>query len=183
MTEGGSSLIRPGIGARAGLLALLALAAMGASLRNQWSQDEPPLIQNNPTVHQWSGLVSGFAGPYWAPPSTGGLYRPLARSAATLQWMLGGGRAWPFHLGDLLLYVALVLAVWGLARELLTPTQAWIAAALFAVHPVHVEAVALAVDQGELIAGIAATIGALLFLRWRRGLLPGRTAGIAIAAL
>jgi hypothetical protein len=168
---------------RAALLASLALAAMGASLRNRWAQDEPPLIQNNATIHQWSGLVSGFAGPYWPPPSTGGLYRPLARSAATLQWMLGGGRAWPFHLGDLLLYVTLVLTVWGLARELLTPTQAWIAAALFAVHPVHAEAVALSVDQGELITGIAAALGALLYLRWRSGVLPGRIAFAAIAAL
>lgn len=172
-----------GPGVRAGLLALLALAAMGASLRNAWSQDEPPLIQHNTTVHQWSGLVSGFTGAYWPAPSKGGLYRPLARSAATVQWMLGGGRPWPFHLVDLLLYAGVVLAVWGLARELLTPAQAWIAAALFAVHPVHVEAVAISVDQGELVAGIAAALGAAAFLRWRRGALPGRQAFAAIAGL
>lgn len=167
----------------AALLASLALVAMGASLRNDWAQDEPPLLQNNAAVHQWSGLLSGFSAPYWPPPNTGGLYRPLARSTATLQWMLGGGHPWVFHLVDLLLYVALVLAVWALAGELLSPTQAWIAAALFAVHPVHVEAVAIAVDQGESVTGIAAALGALAYLRWRRGALPGRTAFMVTAGL
>ncbi|HET7043036.1 MAG TPA: tetratricopeptide repeat protein [Gemmatimonadales bacterium] len=177
------SVPRASAGLRTALLALLALAAMGGVLRNRWAQDEPALLQQNGAIHTWSGLASGFTAPYWPPPHTGGLYRPLARSTATLQWILGGGRAWPFHLVDLLLYVTLVLALWGLGRELLTPTQAWIAAALFAVHPVHVEAVAIAVDQGELVVGIAAAIGALAFLRWRRGALSGRTASGAIAAL
>lgn len=158
---------------QATLLACIALAAMGASLRNQWAQDDPPLIQGNPAVHTWKGLVSGFTEAYWPPPNTGGLYRPLARAAATVQWILGAGRPWIFRVTGLLLYIGLVLAVWGLARELLTPTQAWIAAALFAVHPVHVEAVAIAVDQGELVAGIAAALGGYAFIRWRRATLSG----------
>jgi protein O-mannosyl-transferase len=150
-------------------LVALALLAMGTSLQNGWVQDDPPLVSRNPAVHQWSGLTSGFVQPYWPAPSEGGLYRPLARSLHTLVWMTTGGSLIATRLLDLLLYVALTLSLFALARALLAPGQAWIAAALFAVHPVHVEAVAVAVNQGELIVGIAASLAAVAWLQWMRG--------------
>ena len=165
------------------LLLLLATLAMGRSLRNGWIQDDPPLILNNPRVHEVSGLWSGFTEAYWPPPSQGGLYRPLARSSATTIWILSGGALWAFRLAGLLLYLVTVVAVWALARELLAPGQAWVAAALFAVHPVHTEAVGIAIDQGELVVALAAAVSVVAWLRWRRGELPdGATFGILGAA-
>lgn len=160
------------------VLLLLGLVAMGGALRNDWVQDDPPLVLGNERVHEWSGLWTGFVEPYWPPPSPGGLYRPLARSFLTLQWMASAGALPVFRVIDLLLYLGLVLAVWALARELLTQRQAWIAAALFAVHPVHVEAAAVAVNQGELVAAIAVCLAAVAWLRWMRGL---RSTGPTIA--
>ena len=157
-------------------LVLLGLLAMGRSLGAGWVQDDPPLIQGNPAVHQWSGLWTGFTEPYWPPPSEGALYRPLARAFHTLQWMVGEGHLWVFRVTDLALYLLLVLAVHALAREWLDARRAWIAAALFAVHPVHVEAVAVAVNQGELIVAILAAWSGLVWSRWRRGELSDRGA-------
>ena len=57
---------------------------------------------------------------------------------------------WSFRVGSILLYVAATWAVYQVAQRLLTPVAAVVAAALFAVHPVHVEAVAVAVNQAEL---------------------------------
>lgn len=150
-------------------LTLLATLAMGRSLGNGWVQDDAPLILNNARVHEVRGLWSGFTEAYWPPPSPGGLYRPLARTTATALWLASAGALWVFRVAGLLLYVAAVLAVWALARELLTPAQAWIAAALFAVHPVHTEAVAIAVDQGEVVVALAAALSVIAWLRWRRG--------------
>jgi hypothetical protein len=162
------------------LLLLLAALAMGRSLQNGWIQDDPPLILNNSRVHAVSGLWNGFTEAYWPPPSQGGLYRPLARSSATAIWILSGGELWAFRLAGLLLYLVTVLAVWAMARELLAPGQAWIAAALFAVHPVHTEAVAIAVDQGELVVALAAAVSVVAWLRWRKGELRD---GVAFAIL
>lgn len=172
------------------LLALLALAllAMGGSVRNGWIQDDPPLIEYNPRVHEITGLWSGFTEAYWPPPSPGGLYRPLARTVATLQWLAGDGSVLVFRGVGLALYLALVLAVYAVARQLLPPSPAWAAAALFAVHPVHVEAVAVAVDQGELVVALAACAVTLLWLRLGRGAEDPRmatalTAGTILVAL
>jgi hypothetical protein len=49
------------------------------------------------------------------------------------------------------LYAVATLSVWALLRRLVHPAAAWMGAAIFAVHPVHVEAVLEAVSQSELI--------------------------------
>lgn len=169
--------------AQVAALAILALLAMGPGIGNSWVQDEPPLVSLNPAVHTWSGLTSGFVMPYWPAPSSGGLYRPLARASHTLLWMTTDGSVLAFRIADLLLYVGLVLAVFALARALLAPDQAWIAAALFAVHPVHVEAVAVSVNQGELIVGIASALAAVAWLRWMRGTARAAPTEAMVAAL
>jgi hypothetical protein len=70
-----------------------------------------------------------------------------------LEWVIGGGRPVLFRVVSILIYIGAVLAVYRLARRLADRGPAWLAAALFAVHPVHVEAVALAVNQAELVVG------------------------------
>ena len=60
---------------------------------------------------------------------------------------------------------------------------AWVAAALFAVHPVHVEAVANGVGQAELWAALC-ILGAMgLYLRDRREGMLRRETGFMIVAL
>ncbi len=56
-----------------------------------------------------------------------------------------------------------------LARRLLPLWAAWVTAALFAVHPVHVEAVANVVGQSELIVAVALSRPTVLYLRDRHG--------------
>ena len=61
---------------------------------------------------------------------------------------------------------------------------AWVAAALFAVHPVHVEAVANVVGQSELLVAVGVLGATILYLRDRReGPLRARTAVAIVAAL
>ncbi len=70
-----------------------------------------------------------------------------------------------------------------LAAELTTPLVGLIAGALFAVHPVHVEAVSSVVGRSELMAGAGFAIALLCALRWRRSAwwLVGVLAGSALA--
>ena len=156
-------------------LAVLAVAAMGGVvLHRLYIQDEIPIILAHPLVQQASGFWRPFLVPYWPFPFSQDLYRPLSLVFFTAQWGFAGGRVWPFHLLDLVFYLLCIIALWRFGRRILTPAGAWLAAALFAIHPVHVEAVALAINQSETLVALALISGVGLYLDWRRSATPDR---------
>ena len=143
-------------------------------------QDDRLIVENNPTVHSLALAVHGFGEPYWPPPNQGGLYRPLTILTYAVDWLVGGGRGWLFHIMN---------AVWnGLAAVLVMVVfQRWLtgvgvaaAGLVFAVHPVHVEAVAGIVGRADLLATIG-ILGAILCAR--RGAWAGTLGCAAVAML
>ena len=119
-------------------VALLALAACVTSIGHDFTYDDRYVIMMNERVHSLSGFWRFFAQSYWPPKYGGDGYRPMVILLFAVQWVVGGGAAWVFHLVNILLAVATALAVYWMALALLPAAGAWIAAALFAVHPVHV---------------------------------------------
>lgn len=163
------------------LLVGITLLAMGRVLANGWVQDDIPLVLINDGVHGWSGLWTGFTGPWWPQPSTSGLYRPVAHALLTVGWMTGGGAPWVMHVLNLLCYLGAVVGVWILARRLLPEGSAWLAAALYAVHPVHTETVAMAVNQGESLVVAACACAAAWWVDGMTGARTRRWSLLAVA--
>lgn len=151
----------------AAAIALLAIGASAPSLPNVFVQDDIPVVLKNPDNHSISTPWTAFTRPYWPKPFSPDLYRPLMSVGLAAQWVAGGGSPLVFRVTSILLYVASAVAFFWLATMLLPIEAAWVAAALFAVHPVHVEAVAVAVNQGELIVGLIATLWVGLYVRAR----------------
>jgi 4-amino-4-deoxy-L-arabinose transferase-like glycosyltransferase len=89
-------------------------------------------------------------------------------SLFTLQWVAANGAPWIFHLVNILLAVATTLAVYWCAAAVLPTLGAWVAAALFAVHPVHVEVTGNVVGQSELIVALCLALAVGLYLRRRK---------------
>ncbi|MBM4188338.1 MAG: hypothetical protein FJ206_13640 [Gemmatimonadetes bacterium] len=146
-----------------GSLVALALGSSVTNLRNRYAQDDMGIIQKNSVVHSLADPGRFFTESYWPKPFSPALYRPLSTTSYALQWAVGDGRPIVFRIVSNLLYLATTLAVFALATRLLPPLAAWLAAAFFAVHPVHVESVAVAVNQSEQVVGL---IAALLVLRY-----------------
>src|SRR5258708_31525497 len=94
-------------------------------------------------------------------------YRPLTILAYSLEWAAGHGKPWLFHAVNIGMYAAISVAVFYLAETCLPFAAAWVAAALFAVHPVHVEAVASVVGQSELLAALFMIPAVALYIRRR----------------
>lgn len=148
------------------LVVLAAILVYGNALHNGFVLDDGPVVLRNPIVHSLDGLWRAFTEPYWPPPSNGGQYRPLGTISFALDWAASGGDPRWLHAANILWHAAAALLVWFLAVELLAPAAALIAALLFAVHPVHVEAVANLVGRLEPMATVF-VLAALLAHRKR----------------
>ncbi|HUQ81090.1 MAG TPA: tetratricopeptide repeat protein [Gemmatimonadaceae bacterium] len=158
---------RSRLAAYAAVITLAALASF-PSLGNGFALDDLPIVADNPAVHSLDHLFRLFGLPYWPPRFGVSLYRPVLTSAFALQWSVANGAPWVFHATNIILYAALSAVVLGLLRQLLPPAAAFAAGALFAVHPVHVEAVGNVVGQGELITSIAAVAAVVSYIQGRR---------------
>ena len=149
------------------LVGLLALVASIGGLLNQYTQDDIPIIWKNPAIHSLGGIGELFTKSYWPPPFISAHYRPLAPVSFALEWALGGGSPIVFRLVSYLLYAAVSVGVYHVARLRLPTIVAFGVAALFAVHPLHVEAVALAVNQPELWIGLIFCFAVYRYVRVR----------------
>jgi protein O-mannosyl-transferase len=157
------------VGGRArATIALLALGASLSGLGNGFAYDDRPVILKNGRLHHILHIGRLWSQTYWPPSMGAALYRPLTMTAFSIEWWAGHGAPWVFHAVNILLYVLTCLLVFWLATLVLTRTAAWLAAALFAVHPVHVEAVANAVGQSELWAACGVVAAVAAYIRFRR---------------
>jgi hypothetical protein len=162
----------------------LAVAASITSLTNGFALDDLPIIALDPRAHAFSAVWRFCCTSYWPRGYGAGLYRPLTSMLLAGEWAVGHGAPVVFHAVSIVLYALVCRAVYVLARELLEPEWAALAAALFAVHPAHVEVVANVVGQAELVVALAVTTAVTVYVRARRstdGRLARRTLiGIAV---
>src|SRR3989442_14159804 len=133
-------------------VAACAVVVYLGALWNRFAVDDLPIIVLNPLVGDASGMWRAFAAPYWPSDLGGHMYRPLVIASFALDHLIDGA-AW-FHGVNLLWHAGAAVAVAALARRWMGDVGALVAGLLFAVHPVHVEAVANVVGRAELMAAV-----------------------------
>jgi hypothetical protein len=161
------------------------LAACAAALlylqttRFDFAYDDASVVETHPQVtgHMWGAI---FASPYHVGADVRvqtGAYRPLTIASLAANHALSGLRPWSYHLANVLLHALASALVVAFAVELgLTPGAALVGGLAFAVHPVHVEAVANVAGRAELLSTSLALLGLCAYARSRlvaAGLLLG----------
>ena len=131
-----------------------------------WSQSQ--------AVPEWSGL-----GTIWSWPSRiyqEAHYWPLTYTTFWLEHKIWGLAPAGYHVVNVLLHLLNSLLVWRLLLRLAVP-GAWVVAAVFAVHPLHVESVAWIIERKDVLSAILYLAAVLVWLRfleqprpWRYGL-------------
>ena len=121
---------------------------------------------NEPVVHAWAGLWNIWFSP--ADIEKEGHYWPIMYTTFWLEHKLWGLAPFGYHLVNVLLYMVNVLLLWALLRRLAVP-GAWAVAAVFAVHPMHVESVAWVMGRKDLLSGLFYMAAALCWIRSMEG--------------
>ncbi|MBN1517868.1 glycosyltransferase family 39 protein [Candidatus Sumerlaeota bacterium] len=88
----------------------------------------------------------------------------------TMYWIevhLWGFNAFAFHLINVLLHALNSILLWVVLRKMKLP-GAWLAAVIFAVHPVHAESVAWVHERKDVLSATFYFSAFLLFLEFRK---------------
>jgi len=146
-----------------GLLALTALAYERLRVNDFIDMDDELFVLHN--THVQAGLTwRGFRWA-WTNEAGGNNWFPLTWLSLQLDAQLYGLNPRGYHLTNLLLHGASVVALFLVLRGMTgRPGRSALVAGLFAVHPQHVEAVAWAAGRRDVLSGLFAvlTLGAYL---------------------
>jgi len=154
------------------LIALTALVFQGV-LAGAFVFDDVPLIVENPsvtTLGRWKLLFLGSIWSFRGPTDSSHFYRPLQMFTYWLLYRIAGPNPAPFHLLQLGVYAGGVWLVFRLGRGLLRhDLAALVGALLWALHPLHVEAVAWISALADAGSGLLVMVSFWLFLRAEKG--------------
>ncbi len=139
-------------------LILLAVLPFLPSVAGDFIEDDRTIIRDRIELRDPSNIPALFAQTYWPRELPGGLYRPLTMASYAIDRVVFGVDATGapsrvgVHVGNLILNAIAVLLLFGILRVRSGDSfAAFLGAALFAVHPVHVEAVSHMVGRADLL--------------------------------
>lgn len=177
------------------LAGFIAISCYANSLLGDFAYDDEYVIRTNPNIRSLANVRAIWLTDWWyfagaedgltpdlRDPDRDRLYRPLTIFSFALNYAVHGLRPLGYHAVNVFLHGLVTLLVWRLAERLFhKPRVAGITALLFAVHPIHAEAVANVVGRAEILAALFLLAG-LLFLLPRAGM-PSPTRIIAGGAM
>lgn len=154
------------------LLAVGAVAFLvyANTLAGDFVLDDVPAIAENRLVHAPRGLGEIFRTQYWDASIPRNLYRPLVLLTYVAEYRAWGDEPAGYHATNALLHaVNSCLVVLLAAAVLASAPAAFVAGLLFAVHPIHVEAVANVTGRPDLMATTFVLLFLVLRVRARAG--------------
>lgn len=157
------------------LLGIIAFVVYFNTLGHGFVLDDFTVIKNNKIVRKGISAIPEILGtPYrrgWF-ITQNDLYRPLSLVMFAIEYQLGNGSAWAGHFMNVLVYAGGVVALFLFLHKLLGEKRmvvAFIAAVLFALHPIHTEVVANIKSRDELLCFFLAFVSLNYFMDYAKG--------------
>ena len=156
---------KPGVSWRrqlalAAVLVAITIATYIPAMGNGFIWDDDQYVTNNALLRTPNGLRR-----IWLEPRSTPQYYPLVFTTFRIEYDLWGKSAAGYHVVNILLHAASAVLLWRILVFLGIP-GGWLAALIFAVHPVNVESVAWVTERKNILSGffyLAALSAALRF--------------------
>ncbi len=142
------------------LLAALTFLCYLPALQAGFIWDDGEYVTRNPLLSSLAGLRA-----IWTRIGATVQYYPLTFTAFWLQYHLWGLQPAGYHFVNILLHAATAVLLWRVLARLGLPT-AWLAAAVFAVHPVHVACVAWITELKNILSALLCLASLYVYLQW-----------------
>lgn len=153
--------IRHGNALAAAVLVLLTAISYLPALQAGFVWDDAVFTENR-AVQEWGDFWA-----IWLSPGhivNEGHYWPIVYTSFWLEHKIWGLNPTGYHVVNVLLHIVNTLLLWRILARLAVP-GAWLAAAVFAVHPLHVESVAWVIERKDLLSALFYFTA---FLAWMR---------------
>ena len=115
-----------------------------------------------PDLRSLSGLAK-----IWTDPAAAPQYYPVLHTLFWVEYKLWDGSVLPYHLVTIFCHALLAILLAAILRRLDVP-GAWLAAFIFAIHPVQVESVAWFSEIKNTLSGVLAAAATLTYLKYDR---------------
>ena len=126
------------VSAMGALLVLMVVLVFANTFKNDFvGYDDQNLILQNPAIRSLSpeNIAEMFV------PKHRGNYQPIRTLSYAIDHAIWGMRPFGYQLANIVLHAVTVIGTWLLIRRLASEPIPLLAAAIFAVHPIHVESV------------------------------------------
>lgn len=162
------------------------LAAYSPALHGGFLWDDDFYVSRNPALHDLHGLKR-----IWLDSSTNPQYYPLTFTTYWIEYHLWGLDTFGYHVINVLLHAASAVLAWRILLLLGVP-GAWLAGAIFALHPIQVESVAWITERKNTLSGVFYFLAAWTYLSHALGssrragrpwLFPALSAALFVCAL
>jgi hypothetical protein len=141
------------------ILALATVLVYLPAMRGGFIWDDDILVTANPAVKSMNGLFAIWFGDWQLD------YIPLTLTSFWAEWHLWGMHAAGYHIVNILIHAANAVLVWRVLLRLDVPGS-WLAALLFAVHPVCAASVAWIAERKNTLSMFFYLLSLGWFLRY-----------------
>ncbi len=154
------------------LIPLIAIIVYIPAFNADFTLDDIPIIEENSYIKSTDKIPAIWTSHYWAgkiDANDKGLYRPLTLTTYNLQYAISGTQAGAFHIVNILLHALVCFVLMKMVLLVFTDYKiALVAGLLFAIHPIHTEAVAGIVGRAEILASLFILTSMISYHQWRQ---------------
>jgi tetratricopeptide (TPR) repeat protein len=165
-------------------LSAMILLAYSNTFEASWHLDDRPNILDNQGLHISNLNAESLIRTFYTSPQQGGaigkkLYRPVACLTFALNWYFGANNVFGYHFVNIVIHILTACLLFLTMLQLLkTPNLAgkyhhreypiaFIATALWAVNPIHTQAVTYIVQRMASMAALFYVLGLFLYIQFR----------------
>lgn len=142
------------------VLAALVAAFYSPVTKCDFIWDDNDYVTENRHLRTFPGLRT-----IWLEPKATPQYYPLVHTTYWCEYQLWRLQPLGYHVVNVAIHAAAAILLWRLLARLAVPGSWWIAA-IFALHPVHVESVAWVTERKNVLSGLCYLLAAWSYTRW-----------------